>query len=46
MHPYLLNPYSFWIALYLYSLDRADLGWPTFYSSRIDGALLPHSKDD
>lgn len=45
MHLPSLNPYSFWIALYLYSLNSADLGWPTFYSNRIDGALLPHSSN-
>ena len=40
------NPYSFWLALYLYSLDGAASNYPTLYSSRIDGALLPYSKDN
>jgi hypothetical protein len=44
MRPF--NLYSFWLALYLYSMDCAACNHPTFYSSRIDGALLPHSKDD
>ena len=41
-----LNPYSFWLALYLYSLDGATCNYPTLYSSHNDGALLPHSKDN
>lgn len=44
MRPF--NLYSFWLALYLYSMDCAACNHPTFYSSRIDGALLLHSKDD
>lgn len=39
----LLNPYSFWLALYLYSLNSAANDYPTLYSSRIDGALLPYN---
>lgn len=35
------NPFSFWLVLYLASLDHADTNGHTLYSSRIDGALLP-----
>jgi hypothetical protein len=34
-----MNAWSFWLKIYLFSLGCADE--PTFYSSRIDGALQP-----
>jgi len=35
----MMNAWSFWLKIYLFSLGCADE--PTFYSSRIDGALQP-----
>lgn len=35
------NIYSIWLRFYLYALKCADENQPTFFSSRIDGALLP-----
>lgn len=37
------NPFSFWLNLYLASLDHAEINGHTLYFSRIDGALLPFS---
>lgn len=39
------NVYSFWLHIYLYTLQAADENAPVFYSSRIDGALLPQARD-
>jgi hypothetical protein len=41
-----MNSWSFWLAIYLFALDAADHNQPTYYSSRIDGALLPFFKGD
>lgn len=38
------NPFSFWLALYLTSLDHAAANGRALYSSRIDGALLPFTR--
>ena len=34
------NAYSFWLSIYLYTLQCADENQPTFFSSRIDGAVI------
>ena len=36
-----MNAWSFWLHIYLYSMDRAAANAPVCFSSRIDGALLP-----
>ena len=40
------NTWSFWLHIYLYALNSADEDFPTIYSSRIDGAILPYFKED
>lgn len=37
------NVWSFWFSLYIFALDAAGENFPTQYSSRIDGAVLPYA---
>jgi hypothetical protein len=41
----MMNAWSLWLHVYLYSLDRAAANAPAHYFSRIDGALLPAEKE-
>lgn len=41
----MLNAWSFWVYIYIYTLQCADENAPTHFFSRIDGTLLPQERD-
>ena len=42
----MINVWSFWLQIYIYSLESADNNYPTLCSSRIDGAVLPYERNE